>query len=440
MQELNDKNTIRAWTFYDWANSVYPLVISTAIFPLYYASLTSSRDAQGVLTDTVYFFGISFKNTEFYSYVMSLSYLIVSIISPLLSGVADYTGNKLLFLKTFCYMGAISCLALFFFDVQHYELSMLFVLLASVGFWASIVFYNSYLPDIATEDRFDGISARGYAMGYLGSSILLTFILYCVLKFNMNPRWSFIIVAIWWAGFAQITYHYLPKQTRKRESSIKKFFKGFYELKRVFIETRKNYGLRLFLWSFFVYSMGVQTVMVMATFFAEKEILWSSPKEKTAGLITSTLLIQLIAIGGAFLHSHISQRIGNKKTLCISLGLWVLVCVLAYFVKYPMDFYFVAALVGIIMGGIQSLSRSSYSKLISDTKETTSYFSFYDVSEKIGLVIGIFSFGFLERITGSMRGSVILISIFFFVGLLIMYFVPSRSFNEVAPKPDVKAC
>jgi UMF1 family MFS transporter len=436
MEELNNKKTIRAWSFYDWANSAYPLVISTAIFPLYYASLTSSRE-NGILNDTVYFMGMAFKNTEFYSYTISVSYLIVSMISPLLSGVADYTGNKMLFLKIFCYTGAISCFGLFFFDVQHYEVSMLLVLLASVGFWASIVFYNSYLPDIASEDQYDKISARGYAMGYLGSSILLTSILYFVLTYNMNPKWSFVIVAIWWAGFAQITYYYLPKQSRTRGSSLKKLFKGFHELKRVFVETRKNYGLKLFLWSFFIYSMGVQTVMVMATFFGEKEVIWSSPEEKTGGLITSMLLIQIIAIGGAFLHSYVSKHIGNKKTLCISLGLWVLVCVAAYFIKYPIHFYLVAALVGVIMGGIQSLSRSSYSKLISETKETTSYFSFYDVSEKIGLVIGTFCFGFLERLTGSMRGSIILISVFFFVGLIIMYFVPSRSFSDESTKAKV---
>lgn len=430
MSELNNKKIIRAWSFYDWANSAYPLVITTAIFPLYYASLTSSR-VDGVLYDKVEFWGLTFKNTEFYSYVMSFSYLIVSIISPFLSGVADYTGNKAFFLKTFCYLGALACFALFFFDVKYYELSMLFVLLGSIGFWASIVFYNSYLPDIATEDQFDKISAQGYSMGYLGSSLLLTMILILILSFDMGTRWSFPMVAIWWVGFAQITYKHLPKQVRKKEeSSMRKFSKGFRELKRVFIETRKKNALRLFLWSFFIYSMGVQTVMVMATFFGEKEILWSSEKEKTTGLIFSTLLIQIIAIAGAYLHSELSNIFGNKKALCASLFLWVVVCVLAYFIVLPIHFYMVAALVGIIMGGIQSLSRSSYSKLISETKETTSYFSFYDVSEKIGLVIGTFSFGFLERITGSMRGSVVLISCFFFVGLLIMYFVPSRSFNN----------
>ncbi len=426
---MNNKKVIRSWIFYDWANSVYALVISTAIFPLYYASLTSNK-VNGVLHDTVYFLGIPFKNTEFMSYTMSFSYILVAILSPLLSGIADYTGNKLLFLKTFCYLGALSCAGLFFFNMQYFELSMILVLLASVGYWASLVFYNSYLPDIVTPDRYDSVSAQGFAMGYLGSNILLIINLVMILVLEMNPKWCFLLVAIWWIGFAQISYRFLPKRLPPKESSIHKLYRGFYELKKVFLETKNLPSLRQYLRSFFIFSMGVQTVMVMAVYFGEKEIQWSSNEEKTSGLIISILIIQFIAVGGSYLHSFISKNIGNKKTLMFSLVCWIAICIYAYSIFKPWQFYTVAALVGVVMGGIQSISRSSYSKLLPNTPDTTSYFSFYDVTEKIALVFGAFSFGFLERITGSMRVSVILISTFFVLGLILLFFVSFFSFTS----------
>ncbi len=423
---MNNKKIINAWAFYDWANSVYPLVITTAIFPMFYEAVTSQTDASGaVISDMVTFFGMQFRNTELYSYVASLSFLIVSFSSPILSGIADYSDNKKGFLQFFCYLGSISCASLYFFDVDHLELSMLSVLFASVGFWGSIVFYNAYLPQIATADKHDKISAKGYALGYLGSSILLILNLVFIMGFDMSPRWSFVTVAIWWVGFSQITYRRLPNVFKTEREVENKFTKGWKELKKVWKQVKHLKRIRTYLSSFFIYSMGVQTVMLMATLFAAKEIDWAEDGAKT-GLIVSVLIIQFIAILGAYLLAAISKKIGNIYALMITLVIWIGVCIAAYFIHTPFQFYIIAAVVGLVMGGIQSLSRSTYSKLVPETKDYASFFSFYDVLEKLGIVIGTFAYGFIEGVTGSMRNSIFALMIFFIIGLLLLLLVPKE--------------
>ncbi|MDA9312710.1 MFS transporter [Vicingaceae bacterium] len=425
MIKKGDKKIIRAWTFYDLANSVYPLVITTAIFPMFYEYQTS-HDAYGNLTnDLVEFLGGSFRNTQLYSYVISVSFIIVSIISPLLSGLADYSDSKKSFLKFFCYLGSLACASLFFFDVNHLELSMIPVLLASVGFWGSLVFYNAYLPEIAHAEDHDKISARGYSLGYVGSSVLLILNLVAIMGFDMPVKYAFLSVAVWWIGFSQYTYAYLPNASYSDKPKENKFTKGFKELKKVWGELKELTTLKRYLGSFFVYSMGVQTVMIMATLFAAKEINWEGDGAKT-GLIVSVLIIQFIAIGGAYLFSWFSSKIGNIASLSITLFIWVFICLGAYFIHEPIEFYVIAASVGLVMGGIQSLSRSTYSKLLPQTKDHASFFSFYDVIEKLGIVIGTFAYGFIEGWTGSMRNSIYALGAFFIVGFVLLLRVPKN--------------
>jgi UMF1 family MFS transporter len=424
IQKGNNK-IINAWTFYDWANSVYPLVITTAIFPMFYEYQTS-HDSSGALTgDMVEFFGASFKNTQLYSYVISVSFIIVAFISPILSGVADYSDNKKSFLKLFCYLGSLSCASLFYFDVNHLELSMIPVLLASVGFWGSLVFYNAYLPEIAEAKDHDKISAKGYSLGYIGSSILLILNLIAIMVFEMPAKYAFLTVAVWWIGFSHYTYAVLPNASYSHQPKENRFTKGFRELKKVWAQLRELTTLKRYLGSFFVYSMGVQTVMIMATLFAAKEINWEGDSAKT-GLIVSVLIIQFIAIGGAYLFSWVSSKIGNIASLSITLFIWVFICIGAYFIHEPNEFYVIAASVGLVMGGIQSLSRSTYSKLLPKTKDHASYFSFYDVLEKLGIVVGTFAYGFIEGWTGSMRNSIFALGAFFIVGFVLLLRVPKN--------------
>lgn len=433
MLKKGNQKVIKAWAFYDWANSVYPLVITTAIFPMFYEAVTSTKDENGVLiSDTVQFFGMAFKNTEIYSYVISFSFLIVSFISPILSGVADYSDNKKSYLKFFCYLGSIACASLYFFDVQHIEISMISVLFASIGFWASLVFYNAYLPEIAEAKYHDQISAKGYSLGYIGSSILLIINLIMIMVFDINPRICFITVAIWWIGFSQYTYAILPNRTYRQNSTEEnKFTKGWNELKKVWAQMTNMLEIKRYLISFFVYSMGVQTVMLMATLFAAKEIDWGTDGAKT-GLIVSVLIIQFIAIAGAYLFSYLSSKWGNVKSLMLSLVIWIGICVAAYFIHSPTEFYIIAAVVGLVMGGIQSLSRSTYSKLLPETHDHASFFSFYDVLEKLGIVIGTFAYGFIEGITGSMRNSIFALMVFFIIGFILLLRVPSKKTIEAA--------
>lgn len=420
----HSSKTINAWAFYDWANSVYPLVITTAIFPMFYEATTTQTSESGeVISDLVTFWGFQFKNTELYSYVASFSFLLVSLISPILSGVADYTDRKKEFLQFFCYLGAISCACLYFFDPAALEWSMLPVFTASVGFWGSIVFYNAYLPQIAPIEMHDKISAKGYALGYIGSSILLIINLVMIMVFDISARWSFITVAIWWVVFAQYTYRHLPRVFQAERPTENMFTKGWRELKSVWFQLKSLKTLRAYLISFFVFSMGVQTVMLMATLFAAKEIDWGTDGAKT-GLIVSVLIIQFIAIGGAYLISFLSAKWGNIKALALTLFIWIGICIAAWFIHEPIEFYIIAGVVGLVMGGIQSLSRSTYSKLIPETKDYASFFSFFDVLEKLGIVIGTFSYGFIEGLTGSMRNSIIALISFFILGLILLYRVP----------------
>ena len=427
------KKLLNAWAIYDWANSVYPLVISTAIFPIFYGIITD---------DYITFLGYSFKNTALISYITAFAFVILVFLSPLLSGIADYTGGKKFFMKFFCYSGSFACILLYWFDIDNLNSSLVYYFIALIGFWASLVFYNSYLPEIAYPEQQDKVSAKGYAMGYIGSVILLLVNLiminypelFGIIDSNgvvaeiKAMKISFIMVGFWWFLFSQYTFYNLPgreyyKQLRlNNNSSIENknlIFSGFHELKVVWDELKNNQTLKVFLIAFFIYSIALQTVILVATYFGEAEINWNEG-EKTFGLILSILLIQLIAVIGAILSAKISERIGNLKTL-ISLNIiWALICVFGYYVETSTEFYIAACLVGLVMGGIQALSRSTFSKFIPSTTNNTSYFSFYDVSQKLSIVIGMTLFATIDQITGSMRNSILVFLVFFVAGAIIL--------------------
>ncbi|MCF6295755.1 MAG: MFS transporter [Flavobacteriaceae bacterium] len=435
--EKGDKKLLNAWAFYDWANSVYPLVISSAVFPIFYGALTIVKDSDGnKISDSVTFLGYVFNNDSLISYVTAFSFLIVSIISPILSGISDYVGNKEGFMKFFCYMGAISCIGLYWFSLDNLFFGLLCYVLALIGFWGSLVFYNSYLPDIAFPEQQDKISAKGFSLGYLGSVILLVANLVMILKYDLfgftdagqPTRMAFIMVGIWWILFAQYTFKYLPTGTNEGHKVTRAVLAhGYNELRKIWIALKKNETLRRYLTAFFVYSMAVQTIMIAATYFAVEELNWGT-QDSTTGLIISILLIQLVAVVGANYTAKLSKKLGNIKALIIIVFSWIPICAYAYFVVTPTQFYITAGFVGLVMGGIQSLSRSTYSKLIPElTEDTASYFSFYDVSEKIGIVIGMFMYGFIAEITGSMRYSILFLIVFFISGVILLYRVPKNA-------------
>ena len=443
----NDPKIINGWTFYDWANSVYNLVITSVVFPKFFLAQTESLT--GLPANTVEFFGREFNNVELYSYIFSVSFIVVSFLVPLLSGIADYLGNKKRFMQFFCYLGALSCISMFFFDVNHLEISMLSPFFASIGFWGSLVFYNSYLPEIATPDQHDRISAKGFSLGYVGSILLLISIIVALKIFPEDgdrvTRLGFIAVGLWWAGFAQFTYLRLPNNVYDKKPDKEKgyIYKGFRELQKVWNQLTEQPQLKRFLFSFFIYNMGVQTIMLLAVVFADTEINWpidevTGEPDKT-GLIVSIILIQLVAVLGALVMSRLSKKIGNIAVIKIAVVFWFLICVRAYFITEPGQFYVLAAGVGFVMGGIQSMSRSTYSKMLPETTDHASYFSFYDVLEKIGLIIGPFLFGFANGHLGGMRNAVIILGTIFILGFISLFWVKSvkpKSFNGMKAISD----
>jgi UMF1 family MFS transporter len=429
----DDKNVIRAWTFYDWANSSFPLVINSAIFPTFYEAKTTIRNeqTQEVINDKVIVFGFEFVNTAFYSYVVSFALIIVALLIPVLSGIADYSGSKKKFLRFFCILGSVSCAGLYFFDTNNIFLSMLPFMFATIGYWSSIVFYNAYLPEIASHSQQDSVSAKGFAMGYLGSSILLIINLVLIIGKIMPAQWSFVSVALWWLIFAQIPLKKLPSNIYQKKGKGNVLSKGFKEIQTVWKQLKTQVKLKRFLISYFFYNMGVQTVMYLATLFAAHEIEWPDAESRKTSLIISILLIQFLGIAGSFLFSKISSYMGNLKALGIAIVIWIHICTFVYFVvRLPFHFYITAACVGLVMGGIQALSRSTYSKLLPETEDHTSYFSFFDVLEKVGIVLGTLTFGILNGISGNMRSSVLSLIVYFIIGLLFLISVGKVNFKS----------
>lgn len=430
----NNPKILTAWTMYDWANSVHSLTITSAIFPIYFPIAAVMMPSKSTKLD---FLGWQVENTVIYSYAVSLGFLLLAFSVPLVSAISDYTGKKKVFMKMYCYLGAISCMLLYFFKEGDYYLGTFAFLFSIVGWGGSIVFYNSYIPEIATEDRFDSLSARGFTMGYLGSVVLLIQNLTMVLK----PEWyrgitggeasriSFLTVGIWWLVFAQIPFAILPETQKPQKKTGNWIFNGFKELKKVFGNLQKLDITKRFLVAFFFYNMGAQTVMYLGALFGGQEL-----KLPSESLIITILLIQLVAIPGAYIFSQLSKKVGNTRSLSYIVLIWIVICVAGYYVYTRNEFYILATGIGFVMGGIQSLSRSTYAKMLPENStETASYFSFYDVCDRLSTVLGTFMFGLVNQISGSMRISLLFLTVFFAIGFILLLRIPSKKIYLITP-------
>lgn len=415
------KKVINGWAMYDWANSVYNLVITTTFFPIYYIEITKAAPFNGYVT----FLGRTYVNTALYTYALATAYLLVAFTLPILSSIADYRGNKKKFMQVFCTLGAVSCSCLYFFNAQYFTIGIVCMMLAAYGFYGSLVFYNSYLPEIASEEDRDKVSAKGFSFGYVGSVLMQLIGFALVVFWEHIPffkskgdavRLTFLFVGIWWLGFAQIPFSRLPKGVASDDVQQRNVFTaGFLELKKVWKQLIHLKVLKRFLFACFFYNMGVQTVMLAATNFGSKILNLPS-----TNLIITVVIIQLVAIIGAYFMSILSGKYGNLQVLIGVVIFWIFVCIAGYLMKTEMHFYLLACAVGLVMGGIQSLSRSTYSKLMPVTKDTASFFSFYDITEKIAIVIGLSSFGYIEEFTGNMRNSVLALIFYFALGLILL--------------------
>lgn len=426
---LKRKKIQNAWAMYDWANSTYNLVITSTIFPAYYVAVTSSKDPSEL--SYVDFFGMKIINTALQNYALAFVFFLVALMSPIMSSIADYRGNKKAFMQVFTTLGSLSCVALFFFTPEKIEYGIIFFSLAALGFWNSLVFYNSYLPEIATPEERDGLSAKGFAMGYIGSVLLQLICFLIILQpgwfgldngdKTLGPRISFLLVGLWWFGFSQIPFRVLPSNSPINKK-IKKhiLINGFHELQLVWKQVKHIPALKRYLAAFFFLSVGVQTVMLVAAGYSKKQIF---PKdEDEPKLILTIILIQVVAIVGAIALSRLSRKIGNIPTMLFGILIWVAICIWGYFITSQTEFYILAAFVGLVMGGIQSMSRSTYAKLLPSTHDNTSFFSFYDVTEKIALTLGLFLFAYNEELTGSMRNSILVLMVFFIISFFALLY------------------
>ncbi len=420
MLPKNSPRLINAWASYDWSNSVYNLIVTTAIFPTFYDSVTIAAFGG----EMVRFFGLEISSSVLFTYAISLSFLIVVFTSPILSGIADYTGSKRRFMQFFTYLGSISCMGLFFFEGPNIEYGIICSVLASVGYAGALVFYNGFLPQIVTPDRMDSVSARGFTFGYIGSVILLILNLVLLMmpdtfgfeSTKTATQFGFLLVGAWWMGFAHIAFYYLEDRPTGKKFDRSILGRGVNELKQIGQKISQRSVLKRFLGSFFAYSMGVSTVMLLAPLFASKIVGIESTE-----MIFVVLILQVLAMVGAIAFASISQKGGNRLSISLILGIWVIVCIASYFLEAKIGFYGLAGLIGIGMGGIQSVSRATYSRLIpKGTVDTASYFSFYEVTEKLAIVIGTFSFGLINQLTGSMRNSMLFMAVFFAIGFLIL--------------------
>lgn len=479
----NNPKIMKAWALYDWANSVYSLVITSTIFPIYYTTLTTASKKEVLIQGTnitreevvphlINMFGTAYEPAALFSFSLTLSFLIVVIISPILSSLADTIGNKKSFLQFFCYLGATSCMGLAMFTgMQNVFLGLLFSVTASVGFWGSLVFYNSFLPDIATPDKQDALSAKGYVYGYIGSVILLIICLLLIQVVAKTPeetkiytRITFLITGAWWFGFSQYTFKHLPQfglikdnlpkdlvllnyknifQKHEENGGVFEVLKdnisfygdiakeSFRELFKVARELFANRNLKFFLSSFFFYSIGMQTIFLMATLFGTSEIFTKEADQYK--LIITILVIQIVAIFGALAFSRLSKAIGNKNVISIAVFIWIVCCLSAYFLNkenpnVEMQFYVLAAAIGLVMGGLQAMSRSTYSKLLpEDSMDNTTYFSFYDVLEKLAIILGSIIFGIVIQKFHNMHYAFIGMSFFFTIGLILIRFLRLKS-------------
>jgi UMF1 family MFS transporter len=421
----NDPSTLKAWCSYDMANSAYNLIISTVIFPVYYQNVTQATFGSEMLS----IFGISIKNTVVYDYAIALAYLCIVLLSPFLSGIADYGGYRKRFMMFFTALGSTSCALMYYFTGSNVTFGLALVMLAVIGFAGSLVFYNSFLPIIATPDRHDTLSARGFAWGYGGSVVLLVICLLFIqfpqllhLQNSMQAvRLSFVAVGVWWIGIAQFAFYYLHETPVANKQSFN-ILKGFQQLAGVWKMIRKDRTKTLFLLSFLFLSMGVQTIILVATLFGSVELQISGNK-----LIIIILIIQIVALLGSLFFAKVSQKKGSRFSMATMLIIWISICLSAYFIQNETQFYLLAAMVGLVLGGIQSQARAAYAKMLpADIEDTASYFSFYDITEKIGIVAGMSAFGFIESFTGNMRISALALSGFFVVSLLFILLIRNK--------------
>jgi UMF1 family MFS transporter len=420
---------------YDWANSAFATTILAAVLPIYFVSIVP----KGGVNITV--FGLSFHTfaTPLWSYGITIAMVIVAISAPILGAIADSSRSKRQFLIWFTYLGAFFTALLVTIGYGDYLRALLFFIIANIGFAAGNVFYDAFLPEIAPEGERDYVSGKGFAYGYLGGGLLLVINLLMI----QHPGWfgipdaawgarlSFLTVGIWWGVFAIPTFLYVRDQGqgRKHPHYIRR---GFNTIATTMQKMRRFKDLLKFLVSFLIYNDGIQTVIVMAAIFGKEELGFS-----VFTLIGCLLMVQVIGFPSSLFMGRLAQRIGEKQTIYICLAVYCGIVIYGYFITTPMEFWVLGALVGLVQGGSQAISRSLYSSLLPLGHEAE-FFGFFAIANRFASIFGPLVFGVVANVTGSVRNSILALITFFIVGFIILMTVDVEQGKKSAKKILIK--
>ncbi|MXV74967.1 MFS transporter [Candidatus Poribacteria bacterium] len=430
----NDKKTIFGWCMYDWANSAYITTAAVALLPDYFARAVVGEAGVDIL-------GTNVSATALWSFMLGGAAFLVFLFAPVLGAVADFSSAKKRFLTSFAYAGSLFAMMLYFCGSGDVTLTVVLFMSTQVCFVGANVFYDAFLPQIASEDKLDSVSARGYAFGYIGGSLQFAIALGLVamhetvgISLTMAARIGMAMTGLWWGGWTLLTMKYLkevktpyqlPEKYRQQPKVLAYLTVGISRT----IATAKKVGrfkhLTLFLIAYMVYNDGIHTVTSMATIYGTEEL-----KLTTTALMVTLLLVQVVAIGGALIFSRLANRIGAKRSVMFALVLWSGVVTYGYFIHTATEFFVLGMVVGVVLGGTQALSRSFYGAMIPE-EASAEFYGFYSVFSKFSSIWGPVTFGVIKQVTGSARLAIISLMIFFIVGLVLLRFV-----DETKAKAD----
>lgn len=420
---------------YDFANSAFATTISSVVFNVYFTKVIVG-DGGAVI------FGHNIPASSLWGYTVSLSILLVVFTAPILGAIADFSGTKKRFLFLYCYLACLFTGLLFFAEEGDYIFAMIFYMLANYCFAGSLGFYNAFLPEISTKENIGRISGFGWAIGFIGGGILLAINLVMIRnpqllgipdEDNLPVRFVILSVAIWWAVFSVFTFLLVREKTKgnplpRGENYISI---GFKRLVLTFKKIRQHKELFKFLVTFLIYNEGIETVIVMAAIFGS-EILGMSQSE----IVTVFLLGQIVAFCGSLLLGYLADKYSSKSVIILSLIIWCVLVIWAYFMKTRFEFWTIGVFIAFILGGSQAVSRSLFG-LFTPRENTAEFFGFYALGGKFSSAIGPFTFAFIRHAFDSIRIAIIALVVFFSLGLLFILFVNERRGIEESSKPIV---